>query len=173
MSKAILTTDRLIIRELTLNDAAFILALFNTPAYLKFIGDKNVYSIEEAKAHLKNERINSYKANGFGLWLVETKESNIPIGTCGLIKRDAFEDIDIGFAFLPTYTGKGYGFEAANATLNYAYKTLNLSKVIAYANESNKASIALLKKLGLAFEKQMEFSKGDSVQLFSPIKKPD
>ena len=173
MSKIILATGRLILRELTLADADFILALYNTPAYLEFIGDKNIHSIEEARSHLKNDRINSYKTNGFGLWLVETKESNIPVGTCGLIKRAAFEDIDIGFAFLPKYFGKGYGFEAASATLNYAYKKLKLDKVIAYTNKDNKASIELLQKLGMKYEKDVAFLDNTTVKLFLGIKKPD
>jgi len=173
MSKVILTTDRLLMRQLTLADAAFVLELLNTPTYLKFIGDKNVRSIEDAKSHLKKDRIGSYKANGFGLWLVVLKESNKPIGTCGLIKRDAFADVDIGFAFLPKFLGKGYGYEAARATLTFAYEELKMDRVIAFVNQDNKASIALLEKLGLTFEKQVEISEGDVVQLFSPIKKPD
>ena len=147
------------------------LELLNTPAYHQFIGDKNVRTIKDAEANIQT-RIDSYKMNGFGLWLVELKNSNIAIGTCGLIKRDSFDGIDIGFAFHPSYYNKGYGFEAASATLTHGFENLQLEKILAYTDQENKASIALLEKLGLQFVEKMQFSKNDETLLFS-IKKPN
>ncbi len=172
MLKTILTTERLLLRELTLEDAPFMLELLNTSAYLKFIGDKNVRTIKDAEINIQS-RIDSYLINGLGLWLVELKETQVSIGTCGLIKRQSIDDIDIGFAFLPAYFGKRYGYESAKATLNYAHKELQIKKVIAYTNKTNKASIGLLEKLGLQFEKMAIMPAGDSVMQFSPIKKPN
>lgn len=147
------------------------LGLLNTPAYHQFIGDKNVRTIKDAEVNIQS-RIDSYDANGFGLWLVELKESNIAIGTCGLIKRDSFEGIDIGFAFHPNHFKKGYGFEAASATLNYGFEKLNLDKILAYTDQENNASITLLEKLGLRFVEKIQFSEDDETLLFS-IKKPN
>lgn len=98
---AILETQRLSIRKLKLEDAVFILKLVNTPPWLAFIGDKNVKTIDDARNYLEMGPLASYRANGFGLWLVELKEANASIGICGLINRDALEAIDIGFAILP------------------------------------------------------------------------
>lgn len=145
------------------------LELLNTPAYHQFIGDKNVRSIKDAEANIQS-RIDSYKANGFGLWIVELKETNIPIGTCGLIMRESHKDIDIGFAFHPSYYNKGYGFEAASATLAHGFEKLNLKKIVAYTDQHNKASIALLEKLGLQFNKKIQFSENDESLLYSIIK---
>lgn len=175
------TTKRLAIRELTPEDAPFMFELMNTPDYLSFIGDKKINSVQDAEIHIINDRIKSYKIHGFGLWLVELKETSTPIGTCGLIKRDISEDVDIGFAFLPSYFHKGYAFEASEAALSFAAKELRINKIVGYTSSENKASIALLKKLGLTYEKEVEFNKNDVVSMFSlkslskklGIKKPD
>lgn len=164
---AILETQRLSLRKLNLKDADFILRLVNTPPWLAFIGDKNVKSIDDARNYLETGPLKSYEANGFGLWLVELKESNAPIGICGLINRDALEDIDIGFAILPEFFQLGYGYEMANATMGYAKNILKIDKVIAIVSLNNLASMKLLNKMGLYFDRNIELVPGDPVQVFS------
>jgi len=167
----ILETDRLLLREYTLRDASFIFKLVNTPSWLNFIGDRNVHSVADAKQFLKNNLMKSYSENGFGLWMVETLNENIPIGMCGLVNRDSLDDIDIGFALLPEFEKKGYAFEAAQATIDYANNTLGLEKIVGITNANNIHSIALLNKLGLYFKKELQLSEYDIVQLYSPLKK--
>ena len=166
-SQTILETERLILREFNTTDAEFILLLLNTPTWLKFIGDKNVHSSEDAEQYLINGPLKSYHENGFGLWLVLLKDSNISIGMCGLVKRDYLQDIDIGFALMPEYEGKGYGLEMANATLVHSRKNLLINSVVAITDANNSSSIKLLNKLGLHYEKQVESAEGDEVLLFS------
>ena len=166
--REILETNRLSLREFDLNDSEFIINLVNSPNWLEFIGDKNVKTTEDAINYLENGPIKSYKENGFGLWLVQLKDSNIPIGMCGLVNRETLKNIDIGFAMLPDYSGLGYGFEIANATMNYAKNSLGLDKIIAITDSNNIASINLLNKIGLYFEKTLKLSENDSVLVFSP-----
>lgn len=165
----ILETQRLVLRELELTDTNFIIQLVNSPKWLKFIGDKNVRTEEEAKKYLENGPIKSYKENGFGLWLVQLKTSDTPIGMCGLIKRETLENVDIGFAMLPEYEKLGYGFEIANATMNYAKNVLRLNKIIGITDPANKSSIKLLNRIGLAFEKTKKLLDNDTVLVFSPF----
>ncbi len=157
----ILETERLILREFNLDDAPFIIELLNTPDWIKYIGDKNVKSIDDAKKYMENGFLKSYKENGFGLSMVEIKNSGTPIGMCGLIKRDTLDDVDIGFAFLPEYARKGYGFEIASATLDYGENTLGIKRVVAITVEYNEASIRLIKKLGMNFEEMVDAPSGD------------
>ena len=166
--RTILETQRLSLREFDRDDSDFILELVNSPNWLKFIGDKGVKTKEDAINYLENGPIKSYIENGYGLWLVLLKGSNIPIGMCGLVNREALADTDIGFAMLPGYEGLGYGFEIANATINYAKNSLGLDKIIAITVSSNISSIKLLNKIGLYFEKTLELSENDSVLVFSP-----
>ena len=147
-------TERLIIRELSVSDSPFILELVNTPTWLKFIGDRGVKNLDDAKSYLKKGPLKSYDDNGFGLYWVGLRDSNVPIGMCGLIKRADFDSPDIGFAFLPEYEGKGYGYESASAVLDYCKTEFQVKRIIGITLEANTASVRLLEKLGLSFEKK-------------------
>lgn len=162
--KTILTTHRLLLREFVPEDADFILRLLNTPEWIRFIGDRNVRTLENAHQYLQNGPMTSYKKNGFGLWRVSIKDTDVPIGMCGLLKRDTLEDIDIGFALLPEFAGKNYGFEAAAATMVYAKDRLALNRIVAITLEDNVHSINLLQKIGLQFEKTIRMP-GDNKPL--------
>jgi [ribosomal protein S5]-alanine N-acetyltransferase len=166
--EAIIKTERLILRKFTVEDAPFILELLNTPSWLRFIGDRNVRNVEDAKAFLLNRYMKGYETQGFGFYAVIEKSTQKRIGMCGLMKRDTLENVDIGFAFMPDFMGKGYGFEAASATLKYAQNDLHLPKVIAIVDPENVISIALIKKIGLHFDKMVQISEDDkALMLFS------
>lgn len=170
--KEILETERLILRQFTLDDAAFILELLNTPTWLQFIGDRNVHSIEDAEKYLLNGSMKSYAENGFGFYAVVAKENGKTIGMCGLIKRDTLPDIDIGFAFLPNLISKGFGFEIASATLDYALNVLKIKRIVAIVNPENEKSIGLIRKIGMQFESMIQFGEKE-LMLFSTIQKSD
>src|SRR6187402_2508828 len=151
--KYILETKRLQLRQFEIKDAEFIVELVNTPGWLKFIGDRNVKITEDAIRYLQNGPMKSYQENGFGLWSVALKENRKQIGMCGILKRDSLENPDIGFAFLPEFIGKGYAFETALATVNYAKNKLGLKTLSAITIPSNEKSIRLLEKIGFTFTK--------------------
>jgi len=164
----ILATDRLILRRLLLDDAEFILKLLNDPSFLRFIGDKQVRTQEDARNYIRSGPMASYERFGFGLFLTELKESSVPIGICGLLKRDTLDDVDIGFAFLPEYCGQGYGFESARATMTYGRDVLGLKRILAITSPENEASIGLLEKLGFKFEQLTKLSAdAPEVKLFA------
>ena len=158
----ILETDRLVLRHLTTDDAAFIIELLNEPSFIQNIGNRNVKTEEDARGYILNGPIESYDKNGFGLFLVELKDSSLPIGMCGLLKRDNLPDVDVGFAFLPKYRMKGYAFEAASAILKYAKETIGLKRILGIVNPDNAASIRVLEKLGLKFERMVKMPQDDS-----------
>lgn len=149
--RTILTTDRLVLRELHADDAPFIIALLNDPSFIKNIGDRGLRTVADARRYITKGPLAGYDAHGFGLWLVELKEGRTPIGICGLLKRDVLDDPDIGFAYLPEFQSKGYGFEAARAVLDYAREVLRLPRVLAIVNRDNLPSARLLEKLGMAY----------------------
>jgi len=166
--KIIFETERLFIREFTEDDTDFIIDLLNSPGWLEFIGDRNVKNSEQASEYLKNGPIKSYKENGYGLSMVVLKESNKPIGMCGIINRDYLENPDIGFAFLPEYEGRGYAFEAAAGTIKHAKENYQISTVLAITVPANKRSINLLEKIGLRFVKYITTpNDSEELMLFS------
>lgn len=141
-------TKRLQIRKITSSDAPFVFELLNSPGWLKYIGDRGVSDLKKAEAYIEERYVPSYK-NGLGNFIVVLIETGEAIGSCGLYKRDNLEFPDIGFAFLPNYLGKGYGYEAASVILDYALTDLKLEKVLGFTVDYNVASIKLLEKLGL------------------------
>jgi len=159
----IVETERLIIRELdSALDAEFIFELLNSPKFLQFIGDRGVRTLRESAAFIDDRYRQSYRDHGFGLYTVELRgdgpkishaEDKAPvenrqIGMCGFVKRDHLEFPDIGFAFLPQFEQKGYGFESASALMGYGRNTLGFGTVLAITTLDNVASGDLLKKLG-------------------------
>src|SRR5690348_13380887 len=107
----VLETERLTLRHITLDDAEFVLRLLNEPSFIRFIGDRGVRSIDDARRYIAERFIASYEQHGFGLWLVEQRESPGAMGISGLVKRDTLPDPDIGFAFLPEFWSQGYAYE--------------------------------------------------------------
>jgi RimJ/RimL family protein N-acetyltransferase len=149
----VIETERLNLRQLTTGDADFILELLNEPSFIRNIGDKGVRTIEDARLYILNGPVKSYERFGFGLYLVELKASGVPLGICGLVKRESLADADIGFAFLPRFWSKGYAFESAAAVKVYGLETLGLPRLVAIVNPDNAGSIRVIEKIGLSYER--------------------
>ena len=145
-------TERLNLSRLSYEDSEFILNLVNEPAFKKYIGDRGIRTLDDAKEYLRNGPIGSYECNGFGLYLVSRKNDQVPLGMCGLVKREQFEHPDLGFAFLKQHWANGYAYESSRATIEHARQDLGLTYVIAVANADNESSIKLLQKLGFRYE---------------------
>jgi len=161
----VLETERLVLRHLTLDDAEFILGLVNEPSWLRYIGDRGVRTIEDARQYLRTGPLASYQQFGFGLYLIEQKESGVPVGICGLLQRETLDDVDVGFALLPQFWRKGYAFESAAAVIEHGRDDFGLRRVVAITSPDNHGSIQLLEKLGFHFERRL--GEGDSeVKLF-------
>jgi RimJ/RimL family protein N-acetyltransferase len=163
----VLQTQRLILRRMNPADAPFILRLVNEPSWLRFIGDKGVRNLDDACDYIRKGPMDMYQRHGFGLYVVELKADGVPIGTCGLIKRDALPDVDIGFAFLPQFWGRGYAYEAAAAVLEHGKTAFGLARIVAITSLDNDSSIRLLEKMGMAFERVLEITPNDPVKLFA------
>ncbi|GAB3779958.1 GNAT family N-acetyltransferase [Spirosoma horti] len=162
-------TERLVLDKFSIDDASFVFELLNMPSWIQFIGDRGVRTLTDAQSYISDGALNSYKQHGFGPYLVKLKTNGQPIGLCGLFKRDMLNDPDIGFAFLPNYAGKGYGFESATAVMKYAQDILGLTRIVGITLPANLYSIRLLEKLGLRFERTISV-RADSEEslLFGP-----
>ena len=149
----VLETRRLVLDELTTDDAEFILELVNEEPFLRNIGDKGVRNQADACQYILTGPVASYERHGHGLYRVALKKAGVPIGICGVLKRDGLEDPDVGFAFLERHWANGYAFESATAVLEHARKTLGLGRILAITSPDNEASVGLLAKLGFVFER--------------------
>ena len=164
----VLETERLTLRRFTVDDAQFALTLLNEPSFLRYIGDKKVRNLDDARQYILNGPIASYERDGFGLYVVELKESPAPIGMCGLLKREDLPQPDMGFAFVPAAWGKGFASEAAAEVLLDAPQNRKLQRILAITSLDNDASIKLLQRLGFTFQELIRLSSsGERVKLFS------
>jgi [ribosomal protein S5]-alanine N-acetyltransferase len=148
-----LETPRLSLRRFEFADAPFVVTLLNQPSFIANIGDRGVRSIEDAHCYLREGPMAMYEKHGFGLWQVLRNSDGAPLGMCGLLKRDNLPDVDIGYAFLPEYWGAGFALEAAEATVRHGARKFGLKRVIAVVSQGNTASMRVLEKLGLQYER--------------------
>jgi RimJ/RimL family protein N-acetyltransferase len=168
VSIIVLETERLRLRHASLDDAEFILRLLNEPSFLQYIGDRGVRTLDDARRYIADRLIDSYERNGFGLWVVEPKHSAVPLGICGLVKRDTLPEPDIGFAFLPEFWSAGYAYESAWAVKQHALEVLRLPRLLAVTNPDNVRSIRIVERLGFASDRLIAWSGGGvEVRLFS------
>ena len=151
----IFETKRLTLSRITFKDAPFILELLNDPAWIQYIGDKKVRTLKAARDYIRNGPKESYARLSFGLYAVKLKRSGRPIGMCGLLRRDTLDAADIGFAFLPQFTGKGYAFESADTVLRHAHSQLGMKRILAITSIDNTSSVKLLERLGFRFKKRV------------------
>jgi RimJ/RimL family protein N-acetyltransferase len=155
------------LRELVSEDDEFILQLLNEPGFLRFIGDKGVRTLEDARGYIQQGPIDSYRRHGFGLYLTALRDFGIPIGICGLVKRDGLADVDIGFAFLSAHWSKGYAAESAAAVLADGRQRLGIKRIVAITAPDNHASMAVLVKIGMRLEGRIQLAQdGPELNLF-------
>jgi [ribosomal protein S5]-alanine N-acetyltransferase len=153
----VIRTRRLLLRQLELSDDGFILELLNEAAFLRFIGDKGVRSLSDAREYLLKGPIDSYSRHGFGLYATCLHDGT-RVGICGLVKRDGLADVDVGFAFLARHRLRGYAVESAAAVLTHARQALGIQRVVAITAPENLASIAVLERIGLKFERLIKLA---------------
>ncbi len=164
----ILETERMTLREITTGDAKFILDLLNQPSFIRYIGDRNVRTTEQARDYIESRFMESYKKFGFGMWAVDLKEMHAPVGICGFVKRESLPDADIGFAFLPQYEKKGYAYESAVAVMEYGKSVLGLKTILAITSLDNESSGKLLEKINFKFERLIKLPpENEELKLFS------
>lgn len=156
-----LETPRLILRRLDFSDAPFLVGLLNQPSFLENIGDRGVRNVDDAHRYLREGPMAMYERYGFGLWHVARRSDGASIGMCGLLRRDILPDVDVGYAYLPEFWGQGFAIEAAEATLRHASRRFHLSRVIGVVSEGNTASIRVLEKLGMRFERTVSMKAGE------------
>ena len=162
-------TERLLIQPTSESDAEFILELLNTPKWLRYIGDRNVKTLEQAKAYIKEKIIPQFERLGYSSYTIITKQDHKKIGTCGLYDREGLEGIDIGFAFLPQYEKKGFGLESSSKLMEVAFDKFNISTLSAITTKDNFSSQKLLEKLGLQFIEAIKMAHDDEELLLYKI----
>jgi RimJ/RimL family protein N-acetyltransferase len=158
-------TERLTLHEFTADDAPFVLRLLNEPAFLRFIGDRGVRTLDDARRYIAEGPVAGYARDGHGLLRVVRKADGAGVGMCGVLKREALPEPDIGFSFFPEYWSQGYALESARAVMSHARGTLGLGRILAITTKDNEPSMRLLARLGFRFERMIAFD-AEELRLF-------
>jgi RimJ/RimL family protein N-acetyltransferase len=163
----ILETERLLIREVEEDiDGEFMLELLNSPKFIRFIGDRNVRTIDDSREFIRTRYRKSYDEHGYGLYAVDLRCDGTQVGICGFVRRDTLPAPDLGFAFLPEHEGKGYGFESASALMDYGRVMLNFKELLAITTLDNEISEKLLLKLEFVFQQIDDMENGEQLKRF-------
>lgn len=166
-NRIVLQTERQTLSRIGVEDAGFILRLLNEPSFVQYIGDRGLRTLEDAEHYIRNGPMRMYEQYGFGLYLVTLLEERTPIGICGLLQRQTLPDVDVGFAYLPGYWGRGLAYEAAAAVLCHAREHLGLCRIVAITSPDNERSARLLERLGLRCEGTIRLPEYDESRLFA------
>lgn len=158
----LLRTERLILRDTNLTDAEYVLELLNTEEYIRNIGNRGVTTLEQAEEYIKTKSLAQLEEMGFGNFTVLLGEKRI--GNCGVFIRDGMEHPDLGFAFLPQYQNRGYGFEASLSVLDFVRNNTKIKILQAITLPTNLPSVCLLNKLGFKYIRKF-FLPGDPEEL--------
>ena len=161
MNGPVLNTERLELSWLTPDDAPMMLAVWNDPAFKRFVGDRGIRSVEQARAAIEAGPLKLYADYGYGPFRLRQRDAGEDVGICGLFRRDGLDEPDIGFAILPDFCKRGLGFEASVAVLDHARDALGLPAVTAIVSPRNEASIGLLEKLGLVYDRPIRMPGDD------------
>lgn len=168
MTGPILQTERLQLRWFTLADTPLMYAIWNDPAFVRFVGDRGIETLEMAETAMRDGPLHLYEKYGYGPFRVTQRSDGANAGVCGLYRRENLDAPDIGFAFLPDYRGMGLGYESSCAVLRHARDELELPRVSAIVSPQNMASVRLLEKLGLRFADSVRMPGDDEdVSLYS------
>lgn len=162
-----LQTERLVLRQLTLDDADLMLAIWNDPAFIRNVTDRGIRTLDESREAMSQGALKLYEDHGFGPYHVSLKDDGTAIGICGIFVRDGLDDPDIGFALLPEFCSRGYAWEAAKAVYDYARDDLQLRRLTAIVAPGNAPSVGLIEKLGMQFETSMSLpGEDDQISLY-------
>ena len=166
----LMETERLRLRPVTVDDTALMLAVWNDPAFIENVADRGIRTEEQAREAIKSGAEKMFEEYGYGPYCMSLKSDGTMIGICGIFKRENIDDPDIGFGVLPDYCGKGYAGEAALAVVEYARNTLGIGVLTAIVSPTNAASIGLIEKLGLTYERMITMpGDDDAICLYSRV----
>jgi RimJ/RimL family protein N-acetyltransferase len=163
-----LLTERLQMNWVTEADAEFMLAVWNDPTFIRYVGDRGIRTAAEAREAVRDKVLTHYEQHGYGPCAVSLRSGGPPMGICGLFKREHLDHPDIGYGFLPPYRGKGYALEAAQAVVAHARDQLRIPKLYAIVSPDNERSVHLLEKLGMRYEGPVRMpDEGEDISLYS------
>lgn len=169
--QVVLETDRLVLREMTMADVDDLMGIFGDPEAMRYY--PSTKSREEAEGWVRWV-LDSYAANGFGLWVAMLKGTGEFAGQCGLTLQDldGAAEPEIGYLFLRRLWGRGLATEAARACRDHAFGSLGLARVVSLPDSANLASRRVAEKVGMTLERELWIERWHKTVCVYAIQRP-
>lgn len=164
-------SERLIIRPTLEKDAELIYQLMNSAKFIKYVGDRKLYTLEDAEIYIQDKMLPQLRSLGYSNYSIINKKNGAKIGICGLYNREGLDGIDIGFGILPEYEGLGYAFESSSRLIKAGFEELEIKEIKAITNKENISSQSLLYKLGFKLKGTIMLPNENDELLLYKIKK--
>lgn len=161
-----LLTERTTLRLMGLDDAEFVLRVFQEPGVIQGIGDRGMRTLDDAEAYIRDRVLTSYEKYGFGPFMIIKNDDGQCIGFAGLFSRDWLEFPDLGFCFLDSHTNQGFGTECSAALMAH-FRAHGIEKILAIVSTTNIASKKLLTRLGFHSHGLIKTPSGEEIDLFA------
>ncbi len=151
-----LETERLTLRALRVDDFEPYHAMCSDPAVMEFIGQGKLSTPLESWRQIA-AILGHWHLRGYGSWALEEKNTGRLVGRCGFINPETWPELEIGWALVREYWGRGYATEAARAALDYGRSGFGFGRVISLIHAKNTRSAAVAQRLGAVWEREIEF----------------
>jgi len=151
-----LETERLLLREWTLEDLPRVVPIYTDPVVMRHVGKDPDLSPEGVERGIR-ATLRRYERHGMGFMALVRKRDGDLLGHCGLQRYDGTLDVELGYLLRRDARGRGYATEAALASVAYAFDVLDLKRVVAVVVEQNRPSIAVLERVGMTFRKRVVY----------------
>lgn len=156
-------TERLILRPFTEDDAQASWEMNTDPNVMRYLGGVDDITVDDVRGMVKKSTLADYEKHGFGRHAVIHKQSGEFMGFTGLKYIIELDEVDIGWRLKHKFWRQRYAYESAVPCVEFAFNDLGLDRIISLANVDNIASTALMKKLGMTYEKEVHIYGEDAV----------
>jgi RimJ/RimL family protein N-acetyltransferase len=151
MDTVMMTTERLNLRKMTVEDVQNLMQILSDPQAMKYYP---ATMNEEEPLGWINRTLGNYKKLGVGFWIVEDKSTGRFLGQCGIIPQefDGADVMEIAYLFVRQEWGNGYATESAKACMEYGFQHLGLHKMYSFIDANNLPSARVAKRNGMHVE---------------------
>ena len=149
-------TDRCEMHIITENDSDLVLSVLNSAGFIKYVGDRQVKTLEAASDYIRDRMLPQYRKYGYGNYCITRKSDQAKMGMVGFFIRSGNDHGDVGFSILPQYEGYGYVYEAATGLIDILSKVFNITTFHAIVMPENDRSVNLIKRLGMSYLREFK-----------------
>jgi [ribosomal protein S5]-alanine N-acetyltransferase len=158
----LLHSKRLVLAPLTIADGPVLHAMWTSPGGRRFLWDDEIIPMAQT-AELVQTSQQYFAQHGVGLWLARERVTRFPVGYAGFWYFRTPPELELLYGIDEAYWGRGYATEAARALMQYGFEQLGLEQIVASTDAPNKASVRVMEKSGMCFDRRVVISGRETI----------